>query len=45
MSPEQLIVLCCDGLRELLGSVLQRTIALEKLSVDVVQGPEQINQS
>lgn len=45
MTGEQLVPLCCDGLRELSGSVLQKTITLEKLSGDVVQGPEQINQS
>jgi len=45
MSREQLEPLRCDGLRELLGSVLQKTIKLEKLRGDVVQEPEQINQS
>jgi len=42
MSREQLEPLRCDGLRELLGSVLQKTIKLEKLRGDVVQEPEQI---
>lgn len=35
-------LLCCHALRRLLGSVLQKAIALEKLSRDAIQGPEQI---